>query len=69
MMKEPKNNIERFLIEESRSLLWLADKTGIPYSTLRYKVSGRNDWELIHSLSYAEYVKIENIMNGVSDGQ
>lgn len=68
MMKAPKNNIERFLIEELRSLLWLAKKTGIPYSTLRYKVCGKNDSQLIHSLSYAEYVKIENIMNGETNG-
>lgn len=57
-----------WLIENCRNLKWLSNKLKIPYSTLRYKVSNKTNMELIHSLSYFEYVKIENIMNGETNG-
>ena len=62
----PKNWIELYLVEECRNLTWLSKQTGIAYSTLYHKIAKRDNSELIHTLTYNEYVMIENLTQGIN---
>lgn len=62
-IKRTHNFIERFLAEECRTLTWLSRKVDVPYSTLYYKIAKRSDSELMHTLTYAEFVAIENLIS------
>lgn len=59
-MKTPSNFIELFLVEWNLSMDSFAKQVGMKRTTLMYKVRNKRNQELIHTLSYAEYVAIEN---------
>ena len=59
-MKAPSNFIETFLLEWNLSMDSFARQVGMKRTTLMYKVRNKKNEELIHTLSYAEYVAIEN---------
>ena len=59
-MKAPSNFIETFLLEWNLSMDSFARQVGMKRTTLMYKVRNKTNQQLIHTLSYAEYVAIEN---------
>lgn len=56
------NFIEIWLNENCRTVSWLSRQTKIPISTLRYKVKDKTNEQLLHTLSYHEYITLENIL-------
>ena len=59
-MKTPSNFIELFLVEWNLSMDSFARQVGMKRTTLIYKVRNKKNKDLIHTLSYAEYVAIES---------
>lgn len=56
------NWIERWLNENCRTVSWLSKQTKIPISTMRYKIKDKTNEQLLHTLSYHEYITLENIL-------